>query len=464
MNIKFGTDGWRAIIGKDYTVENVMRVTLAVAEWLKENQKVDHPTVIVGHDCRFGGPLFVDAVAKTLAHKGINVIKASKVISTPIISYTTKLYKADLGIVITASHNPPEYNGYKLKTSYGGPLTEEYITEIEGFIPNQSNLNVDTVQYDETFINVIDLEQDYIKYIYENFDIEAIKNAPFEWAYDAMYGSGQSVMRQLFPDITFLHCDYNPGFDGQAPEPIHKNLIELSEMIILSENIDCAFATDGDADRIGLYNAQGKFIDAHHIMLLLIHYLVHYKGLTGKVITTFSASSRISKICDYYNLDYEIVKIGFKYIAPILLESNGLLGGEESGGIAVKGHIPERDGIWCGLLIWEFMAKTGKSLQTIINEVYAIVGSFAYDRLDLHITEEQKKDVITACEKGFENIGTFKVIDTQTIDGYKFFTTNTSWIMVRTSGTEPVLRIYAEGDNIEEVATLLKTMQNILNL
>jgi phosphomannomutase len=213
------------------------------------------------------------------------------------------------------------------------------------------------------------------------------------FAYDAMFGSGMNVVKKILPNTQLLHCDDNPGFKGVAPEPIYRNLKEFSEFI-KNNNIDCGLATDGDADRIGFFNSSGEFIDAHHLILLLIHYLSKYKKIEGKVVTAFSCTDRIKKMCAHYNLSQETVKIGFKHIAGKMISEDVLLGGEESGGIATKGHIPERDGIWMGLILFEFMVKSGKTIEDLIKEVYEIVGSFAFERVDLHISSKLKDDII----------------------------------------------------------------------
>jgi phosphomannomutase len=283
-----------------------------------------------------------------------------------------------------------------------------------------------------------------------------------QWGYDAMYGAGQNVVRRLLPKATLLHCDNDPSFKGQAPEPIHKNLIEFSELI-KNGNIDCGLATDGDADRIGLYNGKGEFIDSHHIILLLIHYLVKYKKFTGKVVVAFSATPKVKKMCDHYGLEYQVTKIGFKWICGIMITDDVLLGGEESGGIAIKGHIPERDGVWMGLTIWEFMAKSGKSLDDLIAEVYGIVGPFAYERNDLHISEALKQDVLKACQEGrYTKFGDYEVRRVETIDGYKFHFDNDQWLMIRASGTEPVLRCYAESDTLANARKILTACQRTI--
>jgi phosphomannomutase len=457
--IKFGTDGWRAIIAEEFTVDNVARVSAATAMWLKAN--FENPSVVIGHDCRFAGKLFSETTAKVMLQHGVKVYLAKGFVSTPMVSLGNVNYKSSLGVVITASHNPPDYNGFKLKGSYGGPLLPEKIEEIEAIIPDRPDKTYLEVDLDKAAaagtLVWVNLEDDYCKHAENNFDLEAIRNAPMEWAYDAMYGAGQNVMRRLLPEITFLHCDYNPSFEGQAPEPIAKNLTEFSEMIRIAENIDCGLATDGDADRIGLFDSKGNFVDSHHIILLLIHYLYKYKGLRGKVCTAFSSTVKIKKLCDYYGLELETVKIGFKYIAAIMISEDVLLGGEESGGIAIKGHIPERDGIWMGLVIWEFMAKSGKSLDELIEEVYAITGPFSFERNDVHLPEQQKQDIIANCKaRKYTSFGAHKVTEVQDLDGYKFFFNADEWVMIRPSGTEPLLRVYAEGTSKERALELIK--------
>lgn len=460
--IKFGTDGWRAIIADTYTVDNVARVSIAVSKWLKN--KSDSPKIVIGHDCRFGGPLFVETAIKVFISQGIKVVTTQKgFVSTPMISLSTLEHKADLGVVITASHNPAEYNGYKLKGSFGGPLLPDDVADIEDLIPESNGINLGIIDLKEAekerMLTFDDMEQAYIDAVNKTFDIEAIKNSGLKLAYDAMYGAGQNVMKRILPDLDFLHCDDNPSFRGQAPEPIAKNLVELSNFIKDNGKIDCALATDGDADRIGLYNSAGEFVDSHHIILLLIHYLVKYKGMSGKVVTGFSSTPRIKMMCDHYNLTHVEVPIGFKYIAGIMADEQEdvLLGGEESGGIAIKTHIPERDGIWIGLTIWEFMAKSGKTLEELIAEVYEIVGEFAFERSDLHINNKLKETIIEKCKTGkFNFFGKYKVESIEDLDGFKYYFDENRWLMIRPSGTEPVLRTYAEAPTLKEVRHILE--------
>lgn len=459
--IKFGTDGWRAIIAQEYTVDNVMRVAEATALWLKER---NHSTVVIGYDCRFAGELFTQSAIRVFAHRGIKSITSKGFVSTPMVSLAVVKSKADLGVVITASHNPASYNGYKLKSSFGGPTIPAEIEEVENLIPDA----IDPSSYPsyaeaENSVTYIDMEQMYMDHVEASFDLDLIKKSGMVLAYDGMYGAGQNVVRRLFPTAHLLHCEYNPSFMGQAPEPIHRNLSELSELIKSDDKINLGLANDGDADRIGMYDEDGNFVDSHQILLLLLHYLAQYKKMTGKVIVTFSVTDKMKKLADHYGLECEVTKIGFKYIAEIMITEDVLVGGEESGGLAVKGHIPERDGVWIGLVIMEFMALTGKSIKELMQDIFAIVGPFSFDRDDLHIANDKKWAIIDKCKSGaITSIGDRPVIRTETVDGYKFCVSEDEWVMVRPSGTEPVLRVYAQAPDMAGVKALLAATHETL--
>jgi len=463
--IKFGTDGWRAIIADQFTVENVARVAEATGLWLLKNYS--SPKVVIGHDCRFAGELFTETVAKVFLTQGIPVKMARGFVSTPMISLAAFQLECEIGVIITASHNPPSYNGFKLKAFFGGPLSPENVQEVEDIIPDTCSLDLGKISIENAInsgqLEIVDIETRYVEHVKKNFDLDAINRSGLNLVYDAMYGAGQRVMPRILPKVKLLHCEHNPTFMGQAPEPIAKNLKGLEEYIALNPGIHCALATDGDADRIGLYNGSGEFIDSHHIILLLIHYLVNYKKLTGKVAIAFSVTPRVEQLCEHYGLEVEITKIGFKEIASIMIREDVLLGGEESGGIAVKGHIPERDGIWMGLIIWEFMALSGKTLDELINEVYAIVGAFKFERSDLHITEELKQKIIANCKSdNYKSFGKYTVRNLKTTDGFKYFFDDERWVMIRPSGTEPVLRTYAEAPTLAEVREILKATEETI--
>lgn len=453
--IKFGTDGWRAIIAKEYTVDNVKRVAEATGRWmlLKGMKKV-----VIGYDCRFGGALFCEVTTQVLCNFGLHVSMDKNFASTPMVSLGVVKLEADMGVVITASHNPPTYNGFKLKSAYGGPTIPKDIAEVEAIIPDSPLGKLPSLKHFEEkgILEYVDLEQMYIDHVEASFDLDLIRKSNIKLAYDAMYGAGQNVIKRLFPDAHLLHCDYNPSFMGRAPEPIHRNLKELSAALKDNPKLNLGLANDGDADRIGLYNAKGEFVDSHHILLLLLYYLKEHKEYDGKVIVTFSVTNKMAMLAEQYGLDIEVTKIGFKYIAEIMTKEDVLVGGEESGGLAVKGHIKERDGIWIGLVIMEFMAKTGKSLEELIKDIYEKVGSFKFDRDDLHIEDKKKWAIIDKCKNGeIKEIGGRPVIKTETLDGYKFYLSENDWIMVRPSGTEPVLRVYGHGADDAAVRVLL---------
>lgn len=464
LKIKFGTDGWRAIIAQDYTVQNVARVSYAVCLWLKK--KTENPIIVIGHDCRFGGALFTETAVKVFASQGVKVIMDKKFVSTPMISFAVLQHNANQGIVITASHNPPTYNGYKLKGPHGGPTPPEQIQEVEDLIPDfEIALQGSIEEYENNGMIVYkDLEKEYIDYLYKKFPIEKLQKSPMKMAYDAMFGAGQNVMKQIFPKAVLLHCEINPGFNNTPPEPLHKNLLALSETIANSSELKYGFANDGDADRIALYDEDGKYVDSHHIILLLIHYLHKYKNMSGKVAIAASTTLRVNKMCEIYNLPCEVTPVGFKYISKLMSEENVLVGGEESGGISVAGHIPERDGIYDGILLYEFMNETGKSLKELCQEIYQVVGAFHYERADLHITNAQKEHAVKLCQNGIKQFGNYKVLEEINIDGFKYVLENDCWTMVRASGTEPVLRIYAEGNSESECLQILENVRKTLGV
>lgn len=462
QKIKFGTDGWRAIIAEDYTVANVARVAYATAQWIKAS---GNKTLVLGYDCRFGGVLFTKKVIDVMCAEGIKVYYDKNFVTTPMISLAANRLNCFAGVIITASHNPPTYNGYKLKSGFGGPSTEADIKMVESLIPD--TFEAPEVDFDEMvakgLLEFVNLEDMYFDHVKAHFDLDKINNSSINLVYDAMYGSGQNVFKRIMPKAKHLHCEHNPGFYGQAPEPIDKNLQELSKALSENDNYHLGLANDGDADRIGLYDSSGKFIDAHHIILILIHILHKYQNMTGKVVVAFSASPKIKKMCKAYGLDVEITKIGFKNIAPFMISEDVLVGGEESGGIAVKGHIPERDGIWDGLVIMEHLVKYNTTIEKLIQEVYDVVGAFAYNRSDLHITNELKEAIIANCEAGnYKAFGDYQIEEVETIDGFKFHLGNERVIMIRASGTEPVLRVYGEAENIDEVNKMLEVVKNTI--
>lgn len=456
--ITFGTDGWRAIIAKEFTVRNVARLTEGLVGWMEQE---GHPKrMVIGYDCRFAGRLFAETVARVLLENKVDVLLSDRMVTTPMLALAARDMGTAAGVMITASHNPASYNGFKLKTSAGGPMGGEDLKTIESLVPHQNTVPFDPTSFDFKIhgkFREVDLESPYVQAIESSFDMELLRNEAHNYAYDAMYGSGQFVMKRLFPTMMYFRCTVDPTFQGISPEPIARNLDAFGEYLVHHGNIQCGLVTDGDADRIGLMDGMGNFVDSHHIMLLLVHYLVHYRGTKGKVVTAFSTVTKVKDLCVHYGLPIEVVKIGFKYASEVMMKEPILFAGEESGGMAVEGHIPERDGIWMALLLMEFMAKTGKGINELIQEVYALVGPFVFKRNDLNLSMDKKLAVVERCEKGgFKAFGPYEVKSVETLDGFKFNLSDDSWIMIRPSGTEPVLRVYVQAASHDQAAGIMK--------
>jgi phosphomannomutase len=464
--IKFGTDGWREIIGDNFTTANVKRVAFATAKWLNDSNL--NKSCVVGYDCRFGGEMFAKETAIQLASNGIKVLLSTGYVSTPMISLAANRLKTGAGIILTASHNPPSYNGYKIKANYGGPAIPSEVSKIEALILDEVIDNCPSFEELQAkgMIEYSDFEELYLNHCKSSFDMIALDGISENLIYDAMFGAGKNIVKRLLPKSTILHGDDNPGFLGRAPEPILKNLPEISETIKHSNQFRCGLATDGDADRIGFFDEKGQFVDSHHLILLLIEYLTTYKGYSGKVVKSFSVSDKVQKLCELKGLESITTKIGFKYICEFMVTDDVLIGAEESGGIAIKGHIPERDGVWMGLVLIEYMAKTGKTISELITEIYEKVGSFAVERYDLHLNNELKEEIVKNCKSGsYKKFGNYDVVSIEDIDGFKFRLNNGSWVMIRPSGTEPVLRVYSESDSSANAFDILdQTKSTILGV
>jgi phosphomannomutase len=458
-SIKFGTDGWRAVIADQYTFANLETVARATAQWMRRQFGASSKAV-VGHDTRFLGRAFAEHTASVLASQGIQVIFAETFTSTPSISWATKAFGCDAGVVITASHNPPEYNGFKIKSRFGGPASPEMIAEVEAELPRLeagAPLRSFEALCADGRIELCDIYGRYLDMLRERLDIEAIAASSIKVAHDAMFGAGQGMISRLLgaDKVVELHHDQNPGFHGQAPEPIERNLSALAEAVV-REGCAAGLANDGDADRIGMYDENGAFVDSHRLLALLVKYLYEEHGLRGDVVKTFSTTHMIDKMGAAYGLGVHTTPIGFKYIGPKIVEGDVLVGGEESGGMAVKGHIPERDGVYIGLLVLEMMVKRGRSLSALVQELFDEFGPHYARRIDLHTTEEKKQAVLHQLDAdGLAEIAGHRVAAVERLDGYKH-RTDGGWLLVRPSGTEPVLRIYSEAPTPEAAEALIE--------
>ncbi len=458
-DIRFGTDGWRAVIAESFTVDNVARVAWAVARYV--SSKASESAVVVGYDTRFGGKMFAETMAKVLTLKEIRVYLSPDFVTTPMVSYGVTALKAQAGIMITASHNPAQYNGIKLKGPHGGPMDSQETRIIENLIPEANELSLETIRWDNNLLKdkivYTDLEQIYLEHVQRHFDIEKIQKSGYRLAFDAMYGAAQRIIPRLFPEARIFHAEVNPSFYNIPPDPVRSYLMEFSEAVKKDGKTDLGISVDGDADKVALIDRQGNYIDSHHIILLLIHYLAGYRKWKGKVVVGFSTTLKVEEIAGKYNLEVVRVPVGFKEISSIMKKEKVLAGGEETGGMSVMSHIPDRDGLWVGLTILQFMTETGKGIRDLLNEVEEITGNFVFERADFKMTQEEIQRVMKKCRNsGFIRFGDFTVSHEVEFDGFKYFFNEDEWLMIRPSGTESILRLYAEAVTRERVEEILK--------
>lgn len=458
--IKFGTDGWRGLIARDFTFDNIRIAAYATVLYLKK-QNLQNPTAVVGFDTRFLSNKFAEEVACVFAENGIKTYLANSISSTPQVSFNTKLLNASVGIIITASHNPPEYSGYKIKANYGGPATPEMVSEVEKEIPalekNPPELKLKPVKdyISSGMIELYDFKATYINYIREKIDIEGIKKSGLKILFDPMFGAGIHTLGILFPYVEELHSYYNPSFgELDHPEPIESMLGLLKART--AQGFDVGLASDGDADRLGAVDEKGNFVDAHKIYMIILKYLNGFKKLQGKIVKTVSLTSMVDKYAEKYGLELIETPVGFKYAAELMAKGGVLIGGEESGGLGTVLHIPERDGIFNGLLLIEAMLNKKMKLSELVDELNNEFGNHVFERVDKKVTPEEKERILKAAANTPEYIGKYKVIHKNLLDGYKFFVDN-GWLLIRASGTEPLIRFYAEAENIEKVRELISS-------
>ncbi len=462
MKIKFGTDGWRGVIAQDFTFDNLARVAQATARYYKKHKKIKNGMVI-GYDARFLSKEFAEKVAEVIANNGIRVVLSDKISSTPMVSLLTVKRKAAGGVVITASHNPAKYNGFKIKGDFGGPAHPEMIEKVEKelakvrTVPSSKRSFTDLVA--KGLIQRIDFTQVYVEDMRTKIDIDRIRAAGIKVAYDAMHGAGQGVMDQLVPLAVSLRGSYNPSFGGAHPEPLPQHLAELAKAVV-DRKCDIGIATDGDADRIGAYDEKGEFVDSHRIFAILVKYLWQQKGWRGEVAKSFSVSQIIDKMCKAYGITLHETAIGFKYLCRLMTERDILVAAEESGGLGVKGHLPERDGIHIGLLLCEIMAVRKMKLSELVEEVMKEFGWHHFNRYDAHLTEKEKVRVLGVYKKGVKTLAGYPIQRVETKDGFKLFV-EPGWVLVRASGTEPLIRFYAEADTPERVQALLTAARSV---
>lgn len=456
--ITFGTDGWRGVIAEDYTFENVEKVALATAKFFQRHPLIRNG-IVIGGDARFGSQSFAECAARVIASKGIKVWLANRIVSTPMVSLGIVKKKAAGGVMITASHNPPGWNGYKIKASFGGSAVPSDIKKVEAKLEQimRQRRNVRIIDPEKLraygLIQPINLHSIYYADIRKKIDFALIKQSGMKIAYDVMYGAALGVMNELLPSVRCMHDEHNPGFKGIPPEPLAQNLVEFTSLV-KKDKYDIGLVTDGDADRLGAVDENGNFISTQLIIPLLLKYLFEYKKKKGAVVKTVSVSDILPRMTQKYGLKLYERPVGFKYVTELMISENILIGGEESGGVGTAIHIPERDGVFNCLLLCEYLATRKMTLGEAVEEIYREYGRVYYDRIDFHTTNERKTAILKKCKAGITSLSGLAVRSTETLDGFKF-RVDGGWLLVRASGTEPILRFYAESDSAAKTKKLL---------
>jgi phosphomannomutase len=472
--IKFGTDGWRGIIADDFTVQNVRFAAQGIANFLRRKHD---PSVVIGYDCRFSADHFAADVARVMAAAGIHTYLTDAPSPTQVSSWTILDKKADGAVVVTASHNPAEFCGIKYKPEYAGSASPEVVAELESEIAavidaGEVELGDLKQATEEGLVEVIDPRPSYRTQIARMVDLDALKAAGLKVLHDPMYGSGSGYVVDLLAGgktvAEQVRAERNPGFGGIHPEPIPGNL-ETTLELMRKGDYDLCICTDGDADRVGIIDETGRFINQLEVFALLMDYLIGTRGDKGPVVRTLTSTSMADRLAEIYGVECHEVRVGFKYVGPLMTSINAVMGGEESGGFAFRGHIPERDGILAGLYFAEMIVRRQKPLSQILSELFEKVGPHAYNRRDVPVPregyEELKQRIYErfAADKPTEIAGR-KVVRVRDDDGYKFYLEDGSWTLVRFSGTEPLIRVYSEAPNQDEVNQLIDALINVLGV
>ena len=462
--IKFGTDGWRAVIADDFTFANVRFCAQGTADYLKQRGLASRG-VYIGYDHRFASEDFAAAAAEVIAANGIKVYLSPKAIPTPFVSFGVISKQTGGGIAITASHNPAKWNGFKFREETGASVSSETALEVEKHIDHAFNADkINTIPLaqalKEKSVEYFDLTPDYFASIAKLIDLNRLQNTGLKITVDSMYGVGAGYFKTLLSggttQVTEINSERNPSFPGINPEPIAVNLQKLLSLVTL-QKASVGLATDGDADRIGIIDEKGQFLTQLQVFALLCLYLLEVRGERGALVKTITSTSMLDRLGELYKVPVYETPVGFKYVAPIMIAKNALIGGEESGGYGFRGHIPERDAIPAGLYFLDFMVKTGKTPSQLLSYLYSKVGEHYYDRIDLHFPEEKRLAIIKRVRDGApKSIENVKVARLDTQDGFRFILADNSWLLIRFSGTEPILRIYAETDDTERVKRMLQ--------
>ncbi len=459
-DIRFGTDGWRALIAEDFTFENVARCAHGLCAHLKEAGVADQG-LVVGYDTRFLSPEFAETVAAVCSAQGIKVFFANMPAPTPVLSYNVLHHQAGGAAIITASHNPSQWNGFKFKPDYAGSATQEITDRLEQSIAGIAPSSVQSVAQGRNNSLIVGLDPfpPYWERIASLVDLDAIKGAGLNVVVDSMYGAGGGYLPTLLAGgkttVRELHGARNPAFPGmEQPEPIAHNLTEITSLIA-KEGASVGIALDGDADRVGIIDEQGRFMTTLDTFSILAQYMLEQKNERGAIVKGVTSSIALNKLGEAYGVDVHEMPVGFKNIGPKMTEVDALIAGEESGGFAFRGHIPERDGILSGLYFLEYMATTGDRPTRLLQRLIDKVGLHSYRRRDIAFQASDRNRILGMVNRpGLTEVAGIPVLDSDTIDGKRFHVED-GWLAVRFSGTEPLLRIYAEAANPGLVTKLL---------
>lgn len=465
MTVKFGTDGWRAVISETFTFNNLRLVAQAIADWIRDEDS-SHPSVVIGFDTRFLSDRYAAEVARVMAANNVMTWLARADSPTPAISYSVVQKGATAGVMITASHNAPRYNGVKLKASFGGAASPSQHQRVESIL--ERNLeqargpNLMSLEEAIRTERVLKFHPSwaYYEHLSTLVDLDKINRGELNVVADSMYGSGRGAISEILArsrtKVHNMRHEMNPGFGGIHPEPIEKHLRQLISTM-QSGPWHIGIATDGDADRIGAVDARGNFVDPHRIFALILRYLLEKREMRGSVVRTVSTTRMLDRIAAEYELDLIETPVGFNHIADLMISNGVLMGGEESGGISIKGHIPEGDGVLMGLLLLELIADAGASLHELVEDLLQKYGPAEYQRTDMKLMRpvEKKKMVEMLLNDAPASISGVAIESIQTTDGAKYYLEDGSWLLIRPSGTEPVLRVYAEAPSQARVDALL---------
>jgi alpha-D-glucose phosphate-specific phosphoglucomutase len=465
LTIRFGTDGWRAVISDTFTFANLRLVAQAIADYMLDESD-ERPEVVIGFDTRFLSDRYATEVARVLAGNGLVAHLTRADAPSPAISYAVLHKKAAAGVMITASHNAPRYNGLKLKAAFGGAALPEQADQVEAYLArNQERARWPNVMDYQTaleqgLIRRFDPAWAYYEHLGQLINLDLISASELRVVSDPMYGSGRKCIADMLARtrcrVVEIRGEMNPGFGGIHPEPVERYLSALAAAI-QAHHADVGLATDGDGDRIGALDAQGSFVDPHHIFALTLKYLVETRGLSGTVVKSISTTRMVDRLASRYGLPLVETPVGFNHIADHMVNDNVLIGGEESGGLSIRGHIPEGDGVLMGLLLLEIIAAMEAPLHELVDDLQADVGPAHYARRDIPLRTPvaKRKLVDRLVADAPASLGGESVVDVDVLDGVKYLLSDDSWLLIRPSGTEPVLRVYAEARDPAMVETLL---------